>query len=115
MLVMIFTGPFVWFMGLLPSVSRTRAIFVHDFLAWAIVGVLAGHVRKAYQDPEAAPDMRTGFVSRSWEKRHHPRWVDELVELDELDELDEFDVADGGPAPPPVPRSRRRPPAQPRA
>lgn len=79
-LVMMFTGPLVWFTGLLPSVSRTRAIFVYDFLALAIVGVRAGHVRKAYQDPETAPGMRTGFASRSWAKRHHPRWVNELDE-----------------------------------
>ncbi|WP_443060597.1 hypothetical protein [Streptomyces sp. NBC_00448] len=59
------TGLLMRFMGLLPSISRTSATFVHDFLARAIVGVLAGHVRKAYQDPETAPGMRTGFVSRS--------------------------------------------------
>lgn len=90
-LVMMFTGLLMWFMGLLPSISRTSAIFVHDFLAWAIVGVLAGHVRKAYQDPETAPGMRTGFVSRGWAKRHHPRWVDELDELDGRDERDTHD------------------------
>lgn len=89
-LVMMATGLLMWFMGLLPSVSRTSAIFIHDFLAWAIVIVLAGHVRKAYADPETAPGMRTGFVSRAWARRHHPQWLDELDDLDDtLDAADE--------------------------
>lgn len=35
-LVMMFTGLLMWFMGLLPLISRTSAIFVHDTVAWAI-------------------------------------------------------------------------------
>jgi formate dehydrogenase subunit gamma len=74
-LVMMFTGLLMWFMGLLPFISRTSAIFVHDCLAWAIAVVLIGHMRKAYQDPEARLGMRTGYVSRSWAERHHSRWL----------------------------------------
>ncbi|MEV7326434.1 cytochrome b/b6 domain-containing protein [Streptomyces sp. NPDC093970] len=74
-LVMMFTGLLMWFLGLFPSVSRTSAIFVHDCLAWAIAAVLLGHLRKAYQDPEARLGMRTGYVSRSWAARHHSRWL----------------------------------------
>ncbi|MFE3166222.1 cytochrome b/b6 domain-containing protein [Streptomyces sp. NPDC059224] len=74
-LVMMFTGLLMWFLGLLPFISRTSAIFVHDCLAWAIAGVLLGHLRKAYQDPEARLGMRTGYVSRSWAARHHSRWL----------------------------------------
>jgi formate dehydrogenase subunit gamma len=81
--------------------SRTSAIFVHDFLAWAIVFVLAGRIRKAHEDPETAPGMRTGFVSRGWAERHHPRWLDDL------------DEEGGGPGR--APRSHRRPPTRPRA
>ncbi|MEC3952443.1 cytochrome b/b6 domain-containing protein [Nocardia sp. CDC153] len=78
-LVMIGTGLLMWFTHLLPSISRTSAIFVHDVLAWAIAVVLAGHIRKAFQDPEARRGMRTGFVSRAWAAREHPLWpVDEL-------------------------------------
>jgi formate dehydrogenase subunit gamma len=76
-LVMMFTGLLMWFIGLLPSVSRTSAIFVHDILAWAIAVVLIGHLRKAYRDPEARLGMRTGYVSRSWAARHHSRWLRE--------------------------------------
>ncbi|MFE0514251.1 cytochrome b/b6 domain-containing protein [Streptomyces sp. NPDC058964] len=74
-LVMMFTGLLMWFIGLLPFISRTSAIFVHDCLAWAITIVLIGHMRKAYQDPEARLGMRTGHVSRSWAARHHSRWL----------------------------------------
>ncbi|MEU9290100.1 cytochrome b/b6 domain-containing protein [Streptomyces sp. NPDC048275] len=74
-LVMMFTGLLMWFMGLLPFISRTSAIFVHDCLAWAIAIVLIGHMRKAYQDREARLGMRTGYVSTSWAARHHSRWL----------------------------------------
>lgn len=74
-LVMMFTGLLMWFMGLLPFISRTSAIFVHDCLAWAITFVVIGHIRKAMQDPEARLGMRTGYVSRSWAARHHSRWL----------------------------------------
>ncbi|MFI6359190.1 cytochrome b/b6 domain-containing protein [Streptomyces sp. NPDC050743] len=76
-LVMMFTGLLMWFMGLAPFISRTSAIFVHDLLAWAITFVLLGHMRKAFQDPEARLGMRTGYVSRSWAERYHSRWLRE--------------------------------------
>lgn len=72
-----FTGLLMWFIGLLPFVSRTSAIFVHGCLAWAIAVVLLGHMRKAFEDPEARLGMRTGHVSRSWAARHHTRWLRE--------------------------------------
>lgn len=73
-LVMMFTGLLMWFMGLLPSVNRTSAIFVHDVLAYGIAIVLAGHMRKAFQDPEARRGMKTGYVSRAWARREHAMW-----------------------------------------
>ncbi|MFI6876280.1 cytochrome b/b6 domain-containing protein [Streptomyces sp. NPDC050400] len=76
-LMMMFTGLLMWFMGLLPFISRTSAIFVHDLLAWAITAVVLGHMRKARQDPEALLGMRTGYVSRSWAQRHHAKWLGE--------------------------------------
>lgn len=76
-LVMMFTGLLMWFMGLLPFISRTSAIFVHDLLAWAITFVVLGHMRKARQDPEALLGMRTGYVSRSWARREHTKWLPE--------------------------------------
>ncbi|MFD9690642.1 cytochrome b/b6 domain-containing protein [Kitasatospora sp. NPDC059146] len=76
-LVMAATGLLMWFTGLLPAVSRTSAIFVHDCLAWAVVAVLIGHTRRALRDPESRRGMRTGHVSRSWARREHPHWLPE--------------------------------------
>ena len=76
-LVMMSTGLLMWFTGLLPSISRTSAIFVHDILAYAIAIVLIGHMGKAFQDPEARRGMRTGRVARSWADREHSMWLSE--------------------------------------
>ncbi|MFI6661552.1 cytochrome b/b6 domain-containing protein [Streptomyces sp. NPDC050523] len=76
-LVMAFTGLLMWFTGLLPLISRTSAIFVHDLLAWAIVIAVLGHMRRAFADPEARLGMRTGYVDRTWAERHHSRWLRE--------------------------------------
>ncbi|MFF4910315.1 cytochrome b/b6 domain-containing protein [Streptomyces sp. NPDC001260] len=85
-LVMLFTGLLMWFLGLLPFISRTSAIFVHDILAWAITFVLLGHVSKALKDPEARLGMRTGYVSHEWARRHHSRWLREERRTDEAAE-----------------------------
>jgi formate dehydrogenase subunit gamma len=74
-LVMSATGLLMWFTGLLPAISRTSAIFVHDLLAYAIAIVLIGHMTKAFQDPEARRGMRTGRVDRKWADREHPKWL----------------------------------------
>lgn len=76
-LVMMSTGLLMWFTGLLPLISRTSAIFIHDLLALAVSIVLIGHTRMAYGDPEARRGMRTGSVDRKWAKRAHPNWVTE--------------------------------------
>ncbi|MER6062349.1 cytochrome b/b6 domain-containing protein [Streptomyces sp. NPDC001792] len=82
-LVMMFTGLLMWFTGLLPFISRTSVIFVHDCLAWAVTIVVLGHMRKAFEDPETRLGMRTGYVSRSWAARHHSRWLREELADDD--------------------------------
>ncbi|MGK4584967.1 cytochrome b/b6 domain-containing protein [Kitasatospora sp. HPMI-4] len=84
-LVMASTGLLMWFRGLLPFISRTSALFVHDLLAWAIAFVLLGHVRKAFEDSEARLGMRTGHVSRAWAERQHSRWLREEAHPDRSD------------------------------
>ncbi|WP_327167626.1 cytochrome b/b6 domain-containing protein [Streptomyces subrutilus] len=76
-LVMLGTGLLMWFTGLAPLVWRTGATFVHDWLALALVVVLAGHIGKALADPEARRGMRTGSVGREWAAREHPLWEHE--------------------------------------
>ncbi|MGG7574823.1 cytochrome b/b6 domain-containing protein [Streptomyces sirii] len=73
-LVMLGTGLLMWFTGLAPLVWRTGATFVHDWLALALVLVIAGHVGRAYGDPESRRGMRTGSVDARWAAREHPLW-----------------------------------------
>ncbi|MCT9930726.1 cytochrome b/b6 domain-containing protein [Planotetraspora sp. A-T 1434] len=75
--IMMVTGLLMWFTGLLPVISRTSAIFVHDVTALAIGLVLIGHMRMAYRDPHARRGMRTGYVERAWAKRWHSKWLEE--------------------------------------
>lgn len=74
-LVMLGTGLLMWFTGLAPLVWRTGATFVHDWLALAVIIVIAGHVWKAYGDPESRRGLRTGSVDAQWARREHPLWV----------------------------------------
>ncbi len=73
-LVMICTGLLMWFTHLAPLVWRTGATFVHDWLALAVVIVIAGHVWMAFGDPESRRGMRTGYVDADWARREHPLW-----------------------------------------
>ncbi|MET9671029.1 cytochrome b/b6 domain-containing protein [Streptomyces sp. NPDC006475] len=82
-LVMMATGLLMWFAGLLPFVSRTSAIFIHDAVAWAIAFAVIAHIRKARAHPEALHGMRTGRVDRAWAARYHSRWrADDAVQDD---------------------------------
>ncbi|MFD5397073.1 cytochrome b/b6 domain-containing protein [Streptomyces sp. NPDC127097] len=73
-LVMLGTGLLMWFTSLAPLVWRTGATFVHDWLALAVVLVIAGHVGKAVGDPESRRGLRTGSVDAQWARREHPLW-----------------------------------------
>jgi formate dehydrogenase subunit gamma len=75
--IMMFTGLLMWFTGLLPPISRTSAIFVHDVTALAVGVVVGGHIWMARQDPHARRAMRTGSVGRAWAKSKHSKWVEE--------------------------------------
>ncbi|WP_435602910.1 cytochrome b/b6 domain-containing protein [Streptomyces sp. bgisy130] len=76
-LVMLGTGLLMWFTHLAPLVWRTGATFVHDWLALAVVLVIAGHVWKAFGDPESRRGLRTGSVDAQWARREHPLWRQE--------------------------------------
>jgi formate dehydrogenase subunit gamma len=75
--VMTFTGLLMWFTQILPAISRTSAIFVHDVTALAIALVVLGHIRLAYRDPEARRGMRSGWVTPEWAGKNHSQWVEE--------------------------------------
>jgi formate dehydrogenase subunit gamma len=75
--ILMFTGLLMWFTTVLPVMSRSSHIFVHDFPALAIGVVLIGHMGMACRDPEARRGMRTGCVRREWAKREHSKWAEE--------------------------------------
>lgn len=75
MLVMLGTGALLRWHRPVPLSWRTGATFVHDWLALALVAVLAGHVAMVLAHPESLRGMVTGRVRRGWAERHHPRWV----------------------------------------
>ncbi|HZQ84422.1 MAG TPA: cytochrome b/b6 domain-containing protein [Acidimicrobiales bacterium] len=79
-IVMAMTGSIMhWFEPFSDS-WRTGATFVHDWLAFAIVIVVIGHLRFAFGDPDALSAMRRGTISRKWAQDKAPVWHDELVE-----------------------------------
>lgn len=59
-LVMMATGLLMWFAGLLPFVSRTSAIFVHDSVAWAIAFVVLVHMGKGVVRPAGVSSPVSG-------------------------------------------------------
>ena len=78
--VMMATGSIMRWFRPFPLTWRTGATFVHDWTAFGLFIVITGHVVKAVSDQEAMRGMLGGTVDRSWAKRHHPRWHDELVD-----------------------------------
>ena len=77
-LVMAGTGTLMWFPHLVGVSMRTGATFVHDWLALAIGFVVLGHLWFAINDRQARHGMRTGWVTRAWAEREHPRWAEEV-------------------------------------
>jgi len=73
-LVMLLTGSVMRFANHWPIAWRTGATFVHDWLAYAVLVVVIGHMYMAARDPFALGGMRTGFVPRAWAKREHAAW-----------------------------------------
>ncbi|MFD4713788.1 cytochrome b/b6 domain-containing protein [Streptomyces sp. NPDC058430] len=74
-LVMLGTGLLMWFTSVAPLTWRTGSTFVHDWLSLALGIVVAGHIAKAWADPEARLGMRTGSVGREWAEREHGEWL----------------------------------------
>lgn len=75
LIVMLATGAVMTFASRFPDEVRTGATFTHDWLALAVVVVLAGHMYMAYGDPGAREGMRSGVVTAAWVAVHHPGWV----------------------------------------
>jgi len=61
---------------------RTGATFIHNWLAYAFVFVVLGHIFMALTHPGALVSIFTGRVSRRWARKHSPGWLDELEKTD---------------------------------
>lgn len=77
-IIMFVTGLVMWQNSFFPDDIRTGATFVHDWLTFAIVAVVAGHTWMAMNDAEARRGMRTGSVSAGWAEREHGEWAAEV-------------------------------------
>jgi formate dehydrogenase gamma subunit len=75
-LMMLSTGLVMRFANHWPIHLRTGATFVHDWMAYAILAVVVGHIYMANRDPDALRGMRTGYVPPEWAKREHSSWAE---------------------------------------
>ncbi|HEY0869304.1 MAG TPA: hypothetical protein VGD55_02805, partial [Acidothermaceae bacterium] len=78
-LMMLSTGLVMRFANHWPVYLRTGATFVHDWMAYAILAVVLGHLWMANRDPDALRGMRTGYVRTSWARREHEGWANREV------------------------------------
>ncbi len=72
--VMVLTGS-VMRLGASPDAWKTGATFVHDWIAFAVLIVVVGHLWMAFHDPVARLGMRTGLVPEWWAAREHADWL----------------------------------------
>lgn len=77
-LVMLLTGVVMYWFHLWPLSWRTGATYTHDWLAGALVVVIAGHITYALSDPDALRSMISGTVSRAWARTHARGWLAEV-------------------------------------
>ena len=76
-IVMYGTGSIMFFSSYFPDSLRTGATFVHDWLSFALIIVVVGHMYMAFNDASARMGMRTGSVPESWARREHRGWAEE--------------------------------------
>ncbi len=76
-IVLLGTGLIMRFAGAWPVSLRTGATFVHDWVSYAVAGVVIGHIVFAMRDPVARAGLRTGSVPASWAESEHGEWAKE--------------------------------------
>ena len=74
-LVMFGTGLIMRYARGWPVSLRTGATFVHDWLSFAVLVALTGHLWLALNDPIARLGMKTGRVPLSWAMAEHRGWA----------------------------------------
>jgi formate dehydrogenase subunit gamma len=82
----IVTGLILWKVSWLPSWLKgdsvsNNAVFLHELLTYASVGLVAGHIYLAALAKSTRPALTTildGTVPVSYARAHHPKWAAEV-------------------------------------
>ena len=78
MIVMAVTGLLLWYGEQDTRFRFGGTVFVHDWGAWLLIVLVAGHVYLAVLHPatrHALRGMTLGDVDREWAAEHHEKWV----------------------------------------
>jgi formate dehydrogenase subunit gamma len=78
-LVLLGTGIVLAYGRRWPLDLRIGATFGHDWTAFAVLLLVAGHLWFASHDEDARRGMRTGRVPVGWALREHPAWAGGLL------------------------------------
>ena len=78
MVVMAVTGLLLWYGEQDTSYRYAGTVYVHDWGAWLLIVLVAGHIYLAVLHPatrHALRGMTVGDVDREWAEQHHEKWV----------------------------------------
>jgi formate dehydrogenase subunit gamma len=85
MIVMGVTGLLLWYGEQDTQFRIAGTVYVHDWGAWLLILLVAGHMYLAVLHPatrHALRGMTVGDVDREWATRHHAKWVAETETVD---------------------------------
>jgi formate dehydrogenase subunit gamma len=78
MIVMAVTGLLLWYGEQDTAYRYAGTVYVHDWGAWLLIVLVAGHMYLAVLHPatrHALRGMTLGDVDREWAAKHHAKWV----------------------------------------
>jgi formate dehydrogenase subunit gamma len=84
-LLFVFTGFFLWYGERNTRFREPNALLVHDWLTYASVILLTGHLYLSLIYPKTRHSLNgitRGWVREDWARRHHAKWV-EAVEAEQ--------------------------------
>ncbi len=77
--VTLVSGSIMFWFEPFPLDWRTGATFVHDWTAFAVALMVAGHIWMAVSDGDSLRSMFRGWVPAWWARLHRPRWYEEVT------------------------------------
>ena len=72
-----------WFAPMFPIPVIRLALLAHSFAAVALIVVIMVHIYAALWVKGTITAMVEGWVTKTWAKKHHPRWYREVREKQE--------------------------------